>query len=703
MKSKTHIPRKPADTRLCFRLLLVLMALMSTCRMTGQSNSDTVCQGSQKHYWVDETIGSFYSWRIDTTQQPTFTHEIFITWDSIGFFSLTVQEKSAEDCWGDAKTSFIKVNPMGQVNQPSDLIACNGASTGQIIFTTINTGSGTTYAWTNNNINIGLAGSGTGNIPSFTALNSESSPDSAIIVVTPFYIAGNDTCPGIAKTFKIFVLPTGQMDQPADQVVCNLSMTEPVTFTTSNTGGFPTYSWTNNNTSIGLPPYGDGNIQPFIAINNGDLPVGALITVIPHFTIGSTSCDGPPRTFTFTVYPGGQVDQPANQSVCPNSATSAVIFTTTSISGTTIFNWTNSNPAIGLPAFGNGNIPSFIALNNGNSPDSAIITVTPFKTTGAMTCRGPSKTFIIWVNPRRQMEQPVGQMVCDSTMTKPIIFKTLNPPPITAYDWTNDTPGIGLAPFGTGDTIHPFKALNAGSQPLWANVNVTPKYTYGSVTCQGNSKSFIIPVNPTGQVNQPNDTIICNGLSTSVIFSTNNAGGITIYSWTNSNTNIGLGSRGRGNLLFTATNNGTVPDTAVIWVTPLFANDSISSKFTNDKDTCDGNSRGFYIIVNPTVQMNQPANQVVCNNDSTLPVIFTTNITGGTTTYTWVNNNPGIGLDTTGTGPIGRFLAINIGHSPIVGTITVTPHFTVGTTTCDGDPEIFTITVNPTGQLNNPG
>jgi len=69
------------------------------------------------------------------------------------------------------------------------------------------------------------------------------------------------------------------------------------------------------------------------------------------------------------------VNQPSNQTVCNNAATSTVTFS--GAVGGTIFNWTNNNPSIGLPASGTGDIPSFIATNAGNTPVVATITVTP--------------------------------------------------------------------------------------------------------------------------------------------------------------------------------------------------------------------------------------------------------------------------------------------------------------------------------------
>lgn len=51
------------------------------------------------------------------------------------------------------------------------------------------TGSAATYTWTNNTPGIGLAASGSGNIASFTAINTGSTPITATLTVTPKNIA----------------------------------------------------------------------------------------------------------------------------------------------------------------------------------------------------------------------------------------------------------------------------------------------------------------------------------------------------------------------------------------------------------------------------------------------------------------------------------------------------------------------------------
>ena len=592
-------------------------------------------------------------------------------------------------CAGPSKTFTITVNPTGQVNQPASQVVCNNTATSTLTFGTTNTSGTTTYAWTNDTPGIGLLALGTGNIASFTAVNTGTTPVVATIVVTPTFTNGSVGCAGPSKTFSITVNPTGQVTQPADQTVCSGSATS-VTFATVNTVGTTTYAWTNNNVSIGLSASGTGNIS-FTPTNTGSTPLVAAIVVTPTFTNGSAGCAGPSKTFTITVNPSGQVNQPANQVVCNTTATTAVTFSTTSSGVTTTYAWTNDTPGIGLAASGTGNIASFTAVNTGTAPVVATIVVTPTVTTGSAGCAGPAKTFTITVNPTGQVTQPLSQVVCNGSATS-VTFATVNTGGTTTYAWTNDTPGIGLLALGTGN-IASFTAVNTGTSPVVATIVVTPTFTNSAVGCAGSTKTFTITVNPTGQVTQPVDQVVCNGSATSVTFATFNNGGTTTYAWTNTATSIGLGASGTGNLSFTATNTGTAPVAATIVVTPTFTNGSVG---------CAGPSKTFTITVNPTGQVNQPINQVVCNNTATSSVTFGTTNTGGTTTYAWTNDTPGIGLLASGSGNIASFTAVNTGTSPVIATIVVTPTFTNGSVGCAGPTKIFTITVNPTGQVTQP-
>ena len=565
---------------------------------------------------------------------------------------------SASGCTGVTRTFTITVRPTPNVIQPAEQAVCNGSNTNPVNFTgAIN---GTTYNWTNNNTSIGLGASGTGNIAAFTALNNSTVPVSATVTVTPSL----NGCAGPPQAFIINVYPSPNIVQPASQVLCHGAVTNPVTFSSSITGA--SFDWSNNNPSIGLPATGSGNIPSFTVNNSGNTTTTATITVTPS----AAGCLGVPVTFTYTVNPIPGIAQPANQVLCNGDLTTGYVFSSQVIGAT--FIWTNDNPSIGLAAIGTGNIPGFFVTNTGNTTQTATITVTP----SAAGCPGLPQTFSITVNPTPTVVQPANQVLCNAASTNAITFNGAVSG--SNFNWTNSNTSIGLAASGTGN-IPVFTATNTGNTPQTATITVTPS----AAGCPGLSQTFTITVNPTPNVAQPANQLLCNGdLTTGYVFSSQVSGATFI--WTNDNPSIGLAAIGNGNIPgFFVTNTGNTTQTATITVTPSSAG-------------CPGLPQTFTITVNPTPNVAQPVNQVLCNGASTNAITFNGAVSGSN--FSWTNSNTSIGLAASGTGNIPAFTATNTGNSPQTATITVTP----SASGCTGLPQIFTITVNPIPNVTRP-
>ena len=197
----------------------------------------------------------------------------------------------------------------------------------------------------------------------------------------------------------------------------------------------------NNTPGIGLGAGGVGPIPAFAAVNNGTSPVTATITVTPTFTNNAVSCTGPAQSFTITVNPSAQVNDPADQTVCNGANTAAVTFATNRTGGVTTYSWVNNTPGMGLAASGVGNIPAFAGINNGTSPVTATITVTPTFTNNAVSCTGPTQSFTITVNPTAQVNDPADQTVCNGNLITAVNFATNRSGGATTYSWTNNTSG----------------------------------------------------------------------------------------------------------------------------------------------------------------------------------------------------------------------------------------------------------------------
>jgi len=562
---------------------------------------------------------------------------------------------SVGGCTAPPKTFDITVTPSPDVVKPADQVLCDNSNTAAITFS--GAVAGATYNWTNNNATIGLAANGTGNIPSFAASSNGSTINTATITVTPVF----NGCPGAPKTFTITVDPMPAVVQPADQNLCSGNFTTAVNFSGPVTGTI--YTWTNNNPSIGLAANGTGNIASFQAISNGSV-VTATITVTPS----TSGCAAGAKTFTITVNPTPDVVKPADQALCDNSNTTAILFNG-AVAGTT-YNWTNNNATIGLAANGTGNIPSFAASSNGATVNTATITVTPVFN----GCPGVPKTFTITVDPMPAVVQPADQNLCSGNFTSVINFS--GPVAGTLYTWTNNNPSIGLAANGTGN-IGSFQPISNGTV-VTATITVTPSTN----SCVAPPKTFTITVNPTPDVIKPADQALCdNSNTTAIVFNGAVAG--TTYNWTNNNTSIGLAANGTGNIpSFAAASNGAAVNTATITVTPIF-------------NGCPGTPKTFIITVDPRPDVVQPGDQSLCSGGTTAAINFSGPVAG--TLYTWTNNNPSIGLAASGTGNIASFQPVSNGIV-VTSTITVTASFN----NCTAPPKIFTITVNPTPDVAKP-
>ncbi|MCB0403000.1 MAG: gliding motility-associated C-terminal domain-containing protein [Flavobacteriales bacterium] len=257
---------------------------------------------------------------------------------------------------------------------PNDTI-CAGANVPASNY--VSNPAGGTFAWTNSNTAIGLAASGNGNTPAFTATNPTSAPITSTITVTPTV----NGCPGTPITYTITVNPTPTMTTPANITACNGDAIAASAFVSNPAGG--TFTWTNSNTAIGLAASGSGNTPAFTATNATSAPITSTVTVTPTVN----GCIGNPINYTITVNPTPTVTVPANASYCIGDLVPASSFTSTPAGGT--FTWTNSSTAIGLAASGNGNTPAFTAGNG-----TGTITVTPT----ANGCVGTPSSYTITVN-----------------------------------------------------------------------------------------------------------------------------------------------------------------------------------------------------------------------------------------------------------------------------------------------------------------
>jgi large repetitive protein len=738
------------------------------------SVADATGGGTIEYQWQVSTNGTDYA---DVPDAEISTYAPGSISADTWFRRVAISTLNGVACNAISNAVKITVTDKPVVDDPGDFVFCNGAATTAIAFT--GTPAGLTFNWTNNNTSIGLAASGSGNISSFTATNSTNAPITATITVSPETV-DDTSCTGDPINFTITVNPTPSVNSVSNKVFCGGSTTSIIQLTGPVAGSV--YSWTNSNPSVGLVASGIGNIPVFDAVNTGTEPITANIGVSPNFTNEGVECIGSTVNFTITVNPIPAITSASSVSICNGNSVGYTIIS--NVTGTT-FSWTaalQSGAASGFSA-GSGNTISQVLSNASTSPAVVRYTIvatgpepsqcagSPFfldvtvlpvpvaiatatealcsgsetdivlstSTTGATvtyswtaalrsgtasgfsngsgnnisqtltntsnekavvrytitpasgTCIGLPIVQDIEVNPSGQVNQPVNQRHCAGASVPQLVFSTSRSDGITTYSWTNSNTAIGLTAAGSGN-LPAFTATNSSLGPITATIQVIPVYSNNDSSCEGAPVTFTITINPKGQMNTPADRIVCPGGNVEVAFVSNNSGGTTSFAWSNTNTSIGLAATGNGNISFTSVNSTSGPLTAQISVIPVYINSGVS---------CPGDPKSFPITVNPVGQVNKPSNVVLCNNSNSAPIVFQTNNTGGTTTYSWVNNTTSIGLPASGAGNISSFVAKNTGTTAVVATITVTPTFTMGTVSCVGSSQQFTITVNPTPSVTS--
>jgi len=256
------------------------------------------------------------------------------------------------DCVGYGHPFRITVNPTPTVTQPPDLTVCGG-STVNVAFSGT---PGATFNWTNDNPNIGLPATGSGNL-NFSTANPATQEVATITVDAQF-----GGCPSVPKTFQLTVNPTPVLDPPPNLTLC---AGEPLDVPLNPAPAGSVVNWTNSNPTIGLAASGSGSINVPTAFV--DKVENALITLKPQLGV----CQGSPVSFTVQVKPTPELDPVPDVTACAGEPVSVVFGAT---SGAAL-NWSNSNVAIGLQPFGFGNI-NFTAANV-QQTQSGLITVSP--------------------------------------------------------------------------------------------------------------------------------------------------------------------------------------------------------------------------------------------------------------------------------------------------------------------------------------
>jgi len=616
---------------------------------------------------------------ISGTDATAFIPTLTNTTTSPATATYTIVPKSGT-CIGASFTVEITVNPKATVDPIGNQTLCNGSPTAAIPFS--GTVPGTVFNWTNNTTSIGLAASGSGDIPSFQAANTTSVPVVATITVTPVF----GICSGTPKTFTITVnpAPTVVFSIP-NQVICSGHQSALVNLSSTTAGA--TFQWdVVTPTGItGVVTAGTDTIPVQTLINNTSAPIIVSYKATAS-TSGSTSCPGAFSLHTITVNPVPSVTTSQLATVCGGT-----VFNVqpsdgggNSVSTATTYSWSTPTGSgfTGGSAQLNQTSISQTLQNTTDVQTTATYQVTP--KTG--NCNGTPFTVTITLNPTPKMPAQVQQICSGGTfsLTPASVLPNQIVPAGTTYSWAAPviTGGITGGVSGTNETVIGGTLTNSGNTPGTATYTITPQ----TGSCPGANFTLTVTVNPNPVITTPQQDGICSG-ATFLVTPADGGGNIvpsnTLYTWTaptispaGAISGSSANTVGQNSISQTLINTSTVVATATYTVTPTAG-------------SCIGTAFQVTVTVNPVPTVTAVANQELCNGANTTAINFTGAVPG--TLYNWTNSNPTIGLAASGTADILSFTAINTGTTPAIGTITVTPEING----CNGTPISFTITVNP--------
>jgi gliding motility-associated-like protein len=405
----------------------------------------------------------------------------------------------------------VVVNPTPVVTVPANSTVLTGSAMSAQAFTS--TVSGTTYTWTNSNTSIGLVGSGSGSVPSFTATNNTSNPVTSTITVTP---TSPSLCVGAPITYTITVDPIPNVNVPANVVNCEGSQTiVDFTGTTSNTN----YLWTNDNTSIGLAASGTNDLS-FTTQNPTNVAQVANVTVTPQayvtegYVWGSVNENG---TITLDA-PVGKIFTSVAFASYGTPSGSAGNYTLGACHAGT------SSSVVSDLAIGNSTIT--VVANNATfgDPCSTFTKALAIKLGYGISAVGTPQTFTITVNPSATIGTSIDT-ICSGTAFTFAPSSSDIVPANTTYTWSvvnntniNGASAQAIASATISQTLYNATSVNqtqaytvtpssgaAGcvGSPFTYNVTVTPLPTTisaaGSTSfCQGGDVTLIAPVAPIG-------------------------------------------------------------------------------------------------------------------------------------------------------------------------------------------------------------
>ncbi|MGV3609763.1 MAG: Ig-like domain-containing protein [Fluviicola sp.] len=665
----------PTATTGTFTYALVSVLSATTCSQTQTGNAVvtvnptptmggtfTACAGSTTQLTGSGTPAAVNPWSSANTAVATISSTGLVSGIAPGTSTITYTNSA-----GCTVNQAVTITSGAMIT--GTLTVCVGGTT-QL------NGTGTPAAvnpWTSSNTavatvsNSGLVTSLTAGTTTITYTNSSGCLDTKVVTVNPLpTVAGSDVC--IGGTTQLTGSGTANATNP-------WISSNPAVATVSNSGivtgvtvGSTTITYTNSNgcsntltlnvvgnpaltgtmsacvgattqlSATGTPnatnPWTSSNTAVATVSNTGLVTGGSAGTTTITFT-NSSSCQS---TAVVTINPLPTITGTLN--VCAGATTQLTGSPTASAANP----WTSSNTAVATV--------SATGLVSGVSAGTTTITYT--------NTNGCSQTAVVTVNPLPTATISGATTICAGNPASFTISGTPNATVVYSNGTTNSNVILNAAGTAT---------VNTGVLNTTTTYTLVSAQSAAPASCSNTlTGSVTITVNPIPVMGPVANTLVCPGDNVTIPAFTSNPTGAT-YAWTNSNTTIGLGANGSGDIpTFAAVNSGTTAVSGTVNVIPTL-------------NGCAGSAVTFTIGVSNNPSANAGTDISLCINSSTGNQIGSAPVAGNT--YSW---NPTTGLSNPNSA------------NPTVNTTTAgTTSYTVTVTNALGceSTDLVSVTINP--------
>ena len=548
--------------------------------------------------------------------------------------SIVTVTPEANGCVGAATSFTITVNPTPvlstQLNIPN---ICSGVP---FTYVPASLTPGTDFSWTRDAVG-GIANgaaSGNGAIAE-ELINTSNAP----LQVTYVYTLSANGCTN-TQLVRVVVNPVPKVSNPGSQLACNNS-TKVINFNGSTISG-TSYSWTNDNTALGIPASGMGDIFFFARNSTTDSIVGH-ITVTPK----ANGCTGTPVTFRVVINPPLEL----SSTLSPAPICSNALFTYTPLAnaGETIFNWSRAavSGISNQPAIGSGTIRETL-INT--TPSPIIVTYVYNLISNGCSNR---QSITVQVNPSLSLSN--ANLTNEACSNQPFVFTPVSAITGVQYVWDRAAVNGISNPAGSGTGAINESLINTTTSPIV----VQYRYSLGQGATCSNDQIIRVTVKPTPVLTSLKNLSICSNIPVGYAPASNITG--SSFNWSRSavagiSNPSSVGLVGISESLINTT-------TAPVNVNYIYT--------ISNSNGC-SNVETVTVQVKPAPVASFIANQSVCADGTTAPINFTSNLAN--TTYNWFNSEPAIGLPAFGSGNIPSFLATNTSTGQLIGNIQVTPN-----------------------------